>query len=266
MSRWSETSRPSWCDWDQGWLRLGRWWYTVQDWRLVRVPLVTGGMTDPTIDQNVWAEVVDDGDEAGSTITQEQTIDGGWTQAVDVVFRARFEMVNTAGDSANGRTYELQFDHELAGYVAVGAATAIQFAASAEDGWTITPADATTDRLAGDGGTFTAGEYAEANPAGSTNVGALEHNEVEYCLTIDSAQVANGEEILLRVVCSGALTASTYGATPTITVSESADTSDVESAARFHGPMPVRRTGLVQPGGMTPPCFEEPPILVGKAA
>lgn len=264
-------------DYDRGWLRLGRWWYGFEGWRLVRVPLIAVGMTDPTIDQDVWAEIVDDGSESGSTITQESASDGGWTQDPDIVFRVRMRMVNTAGDSANGRNWELQFDHELAGYVAVGAATAIQFAQSAETSWTITPGDATTERLAG-GGTFTAGEYAESNPAGGTNLGAGEHNEVEYCLTIDSAQVSNLDEILLRVVTSGAVTAHTYGATPTITVNEAADVPRAPGvgALVLGGLAPVRSIGINRSiplgtlvfGGLAPNLFTEftIPVPVGALA
>jgi len=220
-------------------------------------------MTDPTIHQNAWAQVADDNDEANSTFIQEQTGDEGWQQRVDVVFRVRFEMLHTAGDAANGRSYSLQFDHNTAGFAAVGAATALQFDVSAEDGWTITDGDNCTDRIVADGGTFVAGTYSEDAVASSANVGVSEHNEVEYCVSLDGTQVADGDTFALRCIMSGAQITPTYGATPTITVT----LGSLEFASRFTGDLPPRRKPTItHPGGMTPSCFEEPPTLVGKAA
>jgi len=220
-------------------------------------------MTDPTIDQNGWVQVADDESESLSTFLQEELIDGGWQQRVNVVFRVRFEMVHTGGDAANGRSYALQFDHNTAGFVAVGAATPIQFDVSAEDGWTITDGDNCTDRITGDAGTFVAGTYSEDAVASSANVGVSEHNEVEYCVSLDGAQVADGDTIALRCVMSGAQMTPTYGATPTINVT----LGSLEFAARFTGDLPpARRPAVTQVGGMIPSCFEEPPILIGKAA
>ena len=61
---------------DAGWIRIGRWWVGWDRGRLVRVPVIVGGMTDPTIDQNVYAIILDDESESASTISLERTIDG----------------------------------------------------------------------------------------------------------------------------------------------------------------------------------------------
>ena len=251
----------------RGWLRIGRWWYRVIDGRLVCVPLITGGMTDPTIDQNAWGQVLDDGSESGSTLVTSaanQVIDGGWTQLVDTVFRVRFEMLHTAGDAANGRTYQLQLDINGGGFNDVTASTALQGAASAETSWTITDGDATaTDRLTGDGGSFIAGEYVEADGlSGNTNIVAAFHNEMEFCCTIDSAQVNDADTIALQVVMSGAQGTPTYGATPTITVDKPA-AFDGTTFPRGAYPDQARRTRMSNLAGMTPACHDDGDEVVG---
>jgi len=198
------------------WLLDGRYWRNLRTGETL--PAIRGGMGDPIIDQNIWCEVDDDGDEAGSTFAQEESIDGGWTHDTGLVGRVRFEMVETAGEDANGRTYALHFNHELAGFTAVTGSTALQFASSIETSWTITDGDATTDRITGDAGAFIVGSYSEDAVASSSNVGGTEHNEVEFAYVIDFAQVAQDDEIALRVIMSGAQGTPTYGATPTITV------------------------------------------------
>lgn len=200
------------------WLLDGRYWRNLRTGEVL--PVIRGGMGDPIIDQNAWAEVDDDNDEANSTMTPTagSTANGGWTQDTDLVGRVRFEMVETAGEAANGRTYALHFDHESAGFTAVTGATALQFAASLETSWTITDGDNTTDRITGDAGTFVAGTYSEDAVASSGNLSATNHNEVEFAYVIDSAQVNDADNIDLRVIMSGAQGTPTYGATPSITV------------------------------------------------
>ncbi len=236
------------------WLLDGRYWRNLRTGETL--PAIQGGMGDPIIDQNAWCEVVDDGDEAGSTFTQDGIlIDGGWTQDTGAVFRVRFEMVETAGEDANGRTYALHFNHESAGFVVAGAATPLQFDVSAETSWTITDGDPTTDRIAGDGGAFIAGTYSEDAVASSSNVGGTEHNEVEFCLSIDAAQVSQNDSIILRCIMSGAQGTPTYGATPTITVNI-AGAFDPQNFPRGSYPDQARRRRMPNLAGMTPSSFQ----------
>ena len=201
------------------WVRLGRSWYTVEGWRLLRVPDIRGAVDmDAAMDQNVWARILDDGNEAGSTISEESDADGGWTQDTGEVFRVRFEMVETSGNNANTRTYQLEYNHEGGGWNTVGAGTPIQSAVSAETSRTITDGEATSDRLTGSAGVFGAGQYAEDGLTGAFTIQANRHTDVEYCVTIDAAQVADADTIALRVIMSGAQSTPTYGATPTMTV------------------------------------------------
>ena len=106
--------------------------------------------------QEHHVHVADDGSETGSTLG---TTDADVTIDVDTIFRYRFCATETAGGTAN-QGYVLRYKLNGGGYANVGAGTPIQFAASAEDGWSIADGAATTDRLSGTG-SFVTGEYSE---------------------------------------------------------------------------------------------------------
>lgn len=211
------------------WLRSRWWWYRSEVLgQTAIVPLITGGMTDPTVDQNAWAEIEDDGDENNGTITSESASDGGFTRTVGIKFRIRIEMDHTAGDSANARTFTLQYNHSAApGWNTVTTTTPIQAVAS-DDAGAIDGDSTTTNRITATGAsaqTYKSGLFESSSGAtGSYSLTAANHTEHEYCVVIDSAQVSDADTIQLRCLMSGAVTALTYGATPTVTVDKPAST------------------------------------------
>lgn len=163
--------------------------------------------------QSAFVKVFDDGNESGSTLGTPNT---DWTENVDTVFRARFAVSETAGGT-EVQALQLMYNHNGGGYNPVTNTTPIQYTASAEDGWTITDNDSTTNRLSGSG-TFTPGEYSED---GVTSVAinlSIQFTNVEFCSTIDSAQVSDEDTILLQVYFPGPTAMDFYTNTPTITV------------------------------------------------
>lgn len=165
--------------------------------------------------QEHHVHVADDGDEAGSTLG---TTDADLTIDVDTKFRWRFCVTETAGGTES-QAFVLRYNHNGGGYANVGAGTPIQYAASAEDGWTITDGDATSNRPLNWGtGTFTAGEYSEDGNADAVSLDT-QFTNFEFCLTIDSAQVSDEDTILLQVWFTiGPTALDSYTDTPTITV------------------------------------------------
>lgn len=153
----------------------------------------------------------DSGNEA--TPTWIATANTNWSQDVDVDFRCRFVFAETAGADVT-ITPDLEFNLNGGGWTTVGAATAIQWGTftGATDG------DATT-QLVGSG-TFVAGEL-DSNGAYTDITLNNSESEMEYCLTIDSAQVADTDTFQLRVTDKG-VALDTYTNTPTITVVEAA--------------------------------------------
>jgi hypothetical protein len=144
--------------------------------------------------QELFVGVCDDGSESGSSgkyadgscgdIFANAT-DRNWTQAVDEVFRVRFCITETAGGTEN-QAFILRYNHNSAGWVSIGSTGPIKAAASAEDGWSITDTDSTTDRLSGTG-SFTAGEYSEDGNTAAVSL-SNQYTNLEFCLTIDRGQ------------------------------------------------------------------------------
>ena len=142
-----------------------------------------------------------------------------WTQAVDVNFRVRFLVQETAGGSKNNQTFTLFYNHEGAGYTEMVAGGVLSPAATSQ----YANGD-TTSQLIG-GGSYLAGDSLggvdNGEDTGFMDFAANEEGELEFCLTIDSAQVADTDTILVRVYTSAGVALAAYTDTPTITVSES---------------------------------------------
>ena len=145
-----------------------------------------------------------------------------WTQDVDVNFRVRFIVEETGGGMAANSLFILHFDIDGGGFSAVTATSAIQSAA------TIQYADGDTTTQVIGGGTYVTGESLggvdDALVTGNMDLLANNQAEIEFCLTIDSAQVADEEVITLRVLESGDVDLNPVPAAeePNITVNEAA--------------------------------------------
>ena len=81
---------------------------------------------------------------------------------------------------------------------------------------------ATTNRLTGGTGTFTAGKVSEDGLVDDLGWSGNNHTEVLYSLTLKAADLANGDTLRFRVLRNGATTGLTYTQTPTINVTSGA--------------------------------------------
>lgn len=167
----------------------------------------------------------DSGNEATPTWLQNINIDH--SMDVDTDFRYRVVVAETAG-ATNPETVNLllYYSHNSGAYTLITASTLIQFATftGSSDG------DATTQQLGS--GSFVAGELDSNGSVANLDIQATE-TEMEYCLTIDSAQVANDDTIDLRAYTSG-VPLDVYGNTGRITVVEAAPSNNLTAAAFHH--------------------------------
>lgn len=163
--------------------------------------------------QEHFNRVFDDGGESDATLGTE---DANWTQDTDTIFRVRFCITETGGGTES-QAYELRFNLEGAGYVDVTGSSAIQYTSSTQS---ITDGDATvTDRVSGTG-SYQQGEYSEDALTEVISGLSSEYTNLEFCLTIDSAQVNDAETFDLQVFFSVDTALDSYSVTPTITVNK----------------------------------------------
>ena len=155
----------------------------------------------------------------------------GWTQDVDTNFRIRYLVQETGGGMALNTLLELWFTHtQGAGVPEVMTATsALRPAATTQyaDG------DTTTQVLGA--GTYVSGESLggvdNGVVTGNLDLNGNDEVEVEFCLTINSSQVANGDTFTnVEVRLSTDARLNTYTNTLTITVNEAAGSSSPKAA------------------------------------
>lgn len=118
---------------------------------------------------------------------------------VDTPFRIRVAIAETAGGSANNENFLLRYLlNGSGGYQTVTASTAVQFAAfnGANDG------DATTQQISS--GTFVAGELDNNGVVNNISLSSS-GTEMEFCITLDSAQISDGDVLDFRVYSNGAV-------------------------------------------------------------
>ena len=158
-----------------------------------------------------------DGSETGASWIA--VADTDWENYSNSVFRARFLIQCTVAGAA-GQAFDIQYRHDDGG--GYGAWTDISATSSvvrARNTGNLTEGDDTTDQGLGSG-TFTADnngvvEGDSISDAMTTVVN--EEFDLEYALSIRSADVGHGDKIQLRVALAG-VALDTYTATPTITV------------------------------------------------
>lgn len=179
---------------------------------------VSGGTNSFEITQASFRARVDDSAADGSPVWI-ANLNTDWTQAVDETFRIRFLVTESGGGKIAG-TFggRLQFNLAGGGFTNVTASSAIQAANGA-----VTDGRATGQVLGA--GTNVAGEYDEADGnVADISLAGNDESEVEYNLTIDSAQVTDAQTFTLRVIGLGndSTVLNAYTNTPTVTVNESA--------------------------------------------
>lgn len=140
-------------------------------------------------------------DDTAGLNTSTGLTEGNWTQDVDTVFRYRTLLSDTAGATKTANyTFGLEYQiNGTGGFTAVSTTTPVQSTNSSQfaDDDNVTASLVSGTKA----GTFVNGrgdENAAAPSAGNITLGN-NHTEVEWCLTIDSAQVAHNDTIELRV-------------------------------------------------------------------
>jgi hypothetical protein len=175
-------------------------------------------MGQPITNQAGFRGRNDDGSETAAT--WKAVLDTNWTQLVDVKFRVRFLLTNTGNkDLADG--FRLYYSHNSGAYTRVTTTSnVIQSTTSANTSWSLTDGDDTTQQLGS--GTFDTGDWDNNGQTDSFTLVQAHETELEWCLTIDSATVGNGDSIELRVHFDDDTVLDNYltGKTPNITVSE----------------------------------------------
>lgn len=145
-------------------------------------------------------------------------INTGWTQDVDVNFRLRF-LAEVAGMNISNDLWEIWFDHESGGMEIVTASSVLQWAPTTE----YANGDTTTQVIGG--GTYSSadskGGVDNANLTGNMDLVAGEQLEAEWCLQIDSAQVADEDEIIVEIRRSGGTRFANYNAATEMTFASS---------------------------------------------
>lgn len=150
-------------------------------------------------------------------------IDTGWTQDVDVNFRIRFVILLTGMDDATN-TFELWFD-DGGGMEVMTASTKLQPAATSQ----YANGDTTTQILGG--GIYTSGDSLggvdDATDTGNCGFMINDEAELEWCLTIDGAQVADEDVLAVEVRLSGGTTITVSSALTALTINKAASADPI---------------------------------------
>ena len=139
----------------------------------------------------------DDDTESDSTLIgsagSQQTLD------TDTIYQCRLAINETNGaNKSPDLTLLWQYNHESGGWSTITGSTPIQFADSID----LTDGESTTNRDPTGTGTFNSGRvYESANTSAVCYTSSgNDHTEALLCFQIDSAQVTDGDEILVRCV------------------------------------------------------------------
>jgi hypothetical protein len=170
-------------------------------------------MTTPAFTQLTFRFRDDNGSETGATWRQTQgtndTINTGSN------FRLRFRLDETAARVWTNKNWNLYYSLNSAGYVAVTDTTPVRVSTSTH----FTDGDDCTAQLTGGTGTFvTDNNGMKDGVGGATNSGAAgDLFELEWCLTLHAASLAQNNTIDLRVY-DGSTAIGAYTLTPRLTV------------------------------------------------
>lgn len=155
----------------------------------------------------------DDGNETAATWVA--PADTNASLNVDTNYRVRFGILGTGASGWTSQTFNLYCSKNGGAYSAISSGQAVKYSASSN----FTQGDDTTRQLTVTGA-FIENNNGMCESGGANNSGNDGSAfEVEYCIQIDSGQVANGDTITLRVY-RGTTALNTYTVTPSITVVE----------------------------------------------
>lgn len=182
----------------------------------------------PIYTQTTFRGRNDDGTE--TTATWKAAAGADWTQNVDENFRARFNIASSVAPPIQSTFFRCFYSRNGGSYIIISNSSSVVRCALSPHIDDSTAAAETTEQLAG-AGSFNPGHFADtfANGPGFIQAPALNQDtEMEYSLTIRSADVNNGDTIGLRVYNNDSTPLNGgYTDTPVITVSEIAPTQPI---------------------------------------
>jgi hypothetical protein len=173
------------------WIQIGRYWYRRDGFRL---PVIQGGGKANTIQNDRYAFGDDDNNEATHSLDAENT--NRASQSGDVTFMLRFQVEETAGGTeAQGFALFSEKNGDGTGTfneVTTGSTDGLQIA---NDTQSRADDEATTERLTGGSGTFTAGKYDDGQVQQGTTAVTLDTNytDLEFAIRIDSGAAVDGD-------------------------------------------------------------------------
>lgn len=166
--------------------------------------------TSPALNQTGFRARENSGNEA--TPTWIANLNTNWTQNTGSSFRVRFA-VTEANGAAETLSPQLWYSLNGGTWTAVSGSTPIQYATLVGT----TDGTATTQQISA--GSFVASEVDNNGTIANVSL-TSQVTEIEWCLTIDAAQVADTDTIGLRVYDAGSVLSGSYTQAPTITVNE----------------------------------------------
>lgn len=171
-------------------------------------------MANPSYTQTTFRGYDDDG--VPGSATAKGIVGADWTQIVDVNFRIRYALQETNAKASPNAAFGLEYNLNSGGWNPVSITSSVVKAVA-----TAHYVDGDADNVQRVGsGTFTAGELDEnaaCGDGGHLDYAGNDECEGEFCLTIVSGDVDDGDTIVVR--CTHAYLA-TWTDSPTITVSE----------------------------------------------
>lgn len=177
----------------------------------------------PAYTQSSFRARNDDGSESGAT--WKEAINTNWNQSMNINARIRFLIEETVDLADANVAFQLQYNHESAGWFDVTAVSSvIRSFSSDETSWVLTDGDNTTEQLSGPGTFLTTNSgYDDVNGiAGGANLDFTstpnEEVELEFCFQVRSAEVTVFETVQLRLlVDAGTGGITVYTIIPTLT-------------------------------------------------
>jgi hypothetical protein len=213
-------------------------------------------MTQPTYDVIEYRFIDDDGGESAGTFAAAANTQ--LTQETGTANRKRIRIqIQNTNNKSGTESFDWEYNKEGGGWTPIDATTSsnIRAIGSANSTWTLTDGDdCTTNRLTSQGGSYdsTNSGWCDDGTGTADTFDANAYWEVELCYYIIDADVADGNEILLRVVENSGDT-TVMSVTPDIDVSKAAAASDSQAAYMQGQDTATDNQPAFTAGGQTPP-------------
>jgi hypothetical protein len=186
--------------------------------------------TTPTLTQNGYVWVNDDGSESGSTLYTEGTTQDFDVSSGNVIKRVRLEADCTGNDYIDG--FHLFVSRNSGAYSRVTTISSyVRSVASAETSWSYTDGSSTTDRMTTGSGTNTG--YIDTDAAiASFTVTKNQHTQCEFCIEFVSADLADNDTLDFRLYNDdGTEINGGYTASAQSTITKTASGTTIDAAA-----------------------------------